>query len=122
MSTRREQRLKEQIVEDASKGKLDCCTIVSTYRTVTCDGCRERLSVRYIDYLKKGLFKFEGTQTIEAENPMGAALAVEEENATAIVVELKCEHCGRTVEVRPLTVEYLQSVACMPKPSGTMYT
>jgi len=115
------QRLKEQIVEEASKGKFDHSPLLSTPHQVTCDRCRCTFSITYLDYLKKGRFRVGRFQAIEAENPLGAFLAIEEENVTPIILELVCERCGNKIEVRPLTVEYLRIIANRSEPSKMMY-
>ena len=115
------QRLKEQIVEEASKGKFDQSPLLSTPHPVTCERCKHTFRVTYLDYLRKGRFRVGRSQAIEAENPLGAFMAVEEENVTAIILELACERCGNKIEVRPLTVEYLRIIANRSGPSRMMY-
>ena len=120
-SSREEHRLKERIVEDASKGRFDHSPLLCTPHSVTCERCKHTFTIIYLDHLKKGRFRVGRPQAIETESLLGAFMAIEEENVTPIILELDCEHCGNKIEVRPTTVEYLLAIANRLGPSRIMY-
>lgn len=115
------QRLKEQIIEEAVKGELDHSPLLTTPHPVTCDRCKHTFNVTFLDYLKKGRFTVGRPQAVEAENLLGAFMVIEDENVTAIILELSCERCGNEMEVMPITVEYLRIIADRSKPSNIRY-
>jgi len=116
-----EERLKELIIKEAAKGRFNNNPLLSRPHPVTCDKCRHTSNITYLDYLKRGQFRIGRPRTIETEGPLGAFMAIDEENVTPIVLELTCEHCGEVKEVEPLTVEYLMVVANRSEPSKIMF-
>ena len=118
--TNDEEQIKEQIIEEAVRKRFDRSPLLNTTHRVTCYRCNHELKVVYLDYIRGGRFKIGRSQTIEGENPLGAFMAIEEERATPIVLELTCEYCGNIIEVRPVTVEYLRTITNKSE-NGSMY-
>jgi uncharacterized protein YlaI len=114
-------QLKEIIGERARKGVLDHNPLLSTAHFVTCQQCKHRQSIVYLNYLKSGEFDLGKAQQIEVLDSSGPIGFLEMEKATPTVISLICEACGSRIEVRPFTAEYLQVIIDRPQASGAMY-
>lgn len=114
-------QLKESIIDTARKGAFDHNPLLSTAHIITCKQCKHRQSIIYLDYLKSGEFELEKAEQIEVLHTSGPIGFLEMEKVTPIVFSLLCKECGRRIEVRPVSFEYLQVVIDRPQASGAMY-
>ncbi|MHC4535579.1 MAG: hypothetical protein ACYS6K_16640 [Planctomycetota bacterium] len=114
-------QLKAIIIERARKGALDYNPLLSTAHVLTCHQCKHRQSIVYLDCLKSGEFALGKTEQIEVLDSSGPIGFLEMEKVTPIVISLICEACGCRIEVRPVSVEYLQVIIDRPQASRAMY-
>ena len=114
-------QLKEIIIDRARRGLFNHNPLLSTVHFVTCQGCKKRQSVVYLDYLRSGEFDFGKAEQIEVLTSQGAVGFLEMEKVTPIVISLSCDECGCRFEVRPVSAEYLRVIIDKSKASGTMY-
>ena len=114
-------RFKEIIIEKAQKGIFNNNPLLSTVHVVTCQKCRHRQHIVYLDYLRSGEFEFGKAEQVEILDPQGPIGFLETERITPIILSLICEKCGCQIEARPISVEYLKTIIDRPKTVGIMY-
>ena len=105
-------------MEKARKGIFNNNPLLSTVHVVTCQKCRHRQHIVYLNYLKSGEFELGKTEQIQILNPQGF---LETETITPIILNLNCEKCGCQIEARPISVEYLKTIIDRPETTGIMY-
>jgi hypothetical protein len=114
-------QLKEIIIKRAREGVFDHNPLLSTAHVSTCQRCKHRQRVVYLDYLKAGDFVLGKAEQIEVLDSSGPIGVLEMEKVTLIVISRICEACGSHNEVRPISVEYLQVIIDRPQALGAMY-
>ncbi len=60
----------------------------------------------------------EQIEVLDASGPMGVW---EKEQVTLLTISHRCEACGDSIEVCPVSVEYLQLIINTPPVSSAMY-
>jgi hypothetical protein len=114
-------QFRQIIIDTARNGGFNHNPLLSTAHFVTCQRCKKRQRVVYLDYLKSGAFDFGKAEQIEVLTPQGAIGFVEIETVTPIVISFSCDECGCLIEVKPISAEYLKVIINKPKSSGTMF-
>jgi hypothetical protein len=114
-------QLKEILIERARNGAFAHNPLLSTAHALTCQQCQQRQRVVYLDYLKAGEFALGKAEQIEVLNSSGPIGVLEREKVTPIVISRICKTCGCRIEVRPVSVEYLQVIIDRPQALGAMY-
>ena len=117
----RSSQLKETIIDKAQKGVFNHNPMLSTTHFVTCQKCKHKQSVVYLDCLKSGKFELGKSKQIEVLSLQGAISFLEMEKVTPIIVSLICKECNCRIEARPVSAEYLKVIINKPKTSTTMY-
>ena len=113
--------VKEFIMVTARKGTFNKNPLLSTTHTITCQQCQHSQSIVYLDSLKSGAFEVGKAEEIEVLDSSKPIESPEMEKVTPISINLVCKKCGYCMEVRPVSVEYLQVVITRPPASGAMY-
>ena len=118
---RKPSQFKEMIIENAQKGAFNRNPLLSTTHFLTCQKCKHRQSIVYLDRLKSGEFEFGKVEQIEVLTTQGSIGFLEMEKFTPIIITLVCDQCGCKNEARPVSFEYLQFISNRPRASGTMF-
>lgn len=113
--------LKKIIMKQARKGAFDHNPLLNTTHFVTCQQCKHSQHIVYLNYLRSGAFEFGNSEQIEVLTSQGPVGFLEMERVTMITISFACEKCGNQIEVRPVSVEYIQVILDKPTTSGTMY-
>ena len=114
-------QLKEMIMEKAQEGAFNLNPLLCTTHFITCQKCKHRQDMVFLEYLKSGEFEFgkpEQIEVVATHEPIGF---LEVETVTPIIMSVVCNVCGCRIEVRPVSAEYLSLVIRKPKTSVTMY-
>jgi hypothetical protein len=114
-------QLKEILVDKARRGVFNHNPLLSTTHFLTCQKCRHKQSIIYLDYLKSGQFKIGKTEQIEVFTSHGPIAFLDKETVTPIIINLLCEVCDCQIESRPVSFEYLQTITKKPTTRDTMY-
>jgi len=118
----RSRTLKTLIVSSARNGALDRNPLLNTAHALTCPHCYHRQRIVYLDSLKNGDFEVGQTKQIEVLDASGPMGVWEKEQATPVTISYRCEVCSGIIEVRPVTMEYLQLIISKPPVSSAMYS
>ena len=114
--------LKTLIVSSARNGTFDRNPLLNSAHALMCPHCYHRQRIVYLDSLKNGDFdvgKTEQIEVLDASGPMGVW---EKEQATPVTISYRCDVCSGIIEVRPVTIEYLQLISSKPPVSSAMYS
>ena len=114
--------LKTLIISSARNGTFDLNPLLNTTHALMCPQCQHRQRIVYLDSLKNGDFIVGTTQQIEVLDASGPMGVWEKEQATPVTISYRCEGCSGIIEVRPVTVEYLQLIISKPPVSSAMYS
>ena len=114
-------QLKELRMVTARKGTFNQNPLLSTTHTITCQHCQHSQSIVYLNSLKSGAFEVGKAEEIEVLDSSMPIESSEMEKVTPIIINFVCKKCSYCMEVRPVSVEYLQTLNDRPKPSGAMY-
>ena len=115
------QLVEKIIVEKAQKGIFNNNPLLSTTHVVTCQKCRHRQHIVYLDYLRSGEFELGKTEQVEILDTQGPIGFLETDKITPIIPSLICEKCGCQIKTQPVSVEYLKTIIERPKTVGIMY-
>ena len=98
---------KKRIMDEAKKNTFDRNPLLNTAHQALCKNCGNIMSLIYLDYLKSGHFKLGEAKTVEALQAYASSFIYEKEQATPIIIEVKCAQCESKNEVKPVSLEYL---------------
>ena len=120
MSEEDSSQLKETITKKAREGAFDDNPLLSAVHSVTCGGCGHRQKAVFLECLKSGEFELGKVEQVEALDTQGPTGFMDLEKVTPIILMLACEKCGRRIEARPVSAEYLRMIINRPRAAGTM--
>jgi len=98
---------KQRVMDAVKRNTFDKNPLLNTPHQTRCKSCGNRLSLIYLDYLKSGRFKLGEAMTVEAPQSYASGFTYENEQATPIIIEIKCAQCESKIEVKPVSLEYL---------------
>ncbi len=98
---------KQRIVDEAKRDAFDRNPLLNTSHQAFCKNCGNRMSLIYLDYLKAGRFKLGEAKIVEVLQSYASGFSYEKEQATPIIIEIKCAQCESKIEVKPVSLEYL---------------
>jgi hypothetical protein len=113
--------LKATIIANARKGLFARNPLLTTVHVLTCPHCHHQQHIVYVESLKTGDFEIGATERIEVLDTSGPMGLWETEHVTPLIIPWCCAACGNRVEVRPVSVEYLQHVLTQPHAARAMY-
>jgi hypothetical protein len=114
-------QLKARIIANARKGLFARNPLLTTVHAHTCPHCHHQQRVVYLESLKTGDFEIGATERIEVLDTSGPMGLWETEHVTPLIIPWRCAACGTRVEVRPVSVEYLQHVLTQPPVTRAMF-
>jgi len=114
-------QLKELIINKAREGVFDHNPLLSTSHLITCQKCKHQRSIVYLNYLKTGEFEIGTTTQIDVLSTQGIFSFLEKELFTPLVIGLTCDQCSSSIEIKPVSAEYLQVLIDRPTATGAMY-
>jgi hypothetical protein len=88
---------------------------------VYCNKCRKKYEIVYLDYLKIGSFRLGEAEIVEVPQSYASGFNYVKEQTTPIIIEVKCDQCGSTIEVKPVSLEYLLFTLGKRKKSEQIY-